>query len=116
MPDSRIKPAMDEIKAVLEKHELCGVIFVASATHTEFLYRLDAPWTCMKHEGSEGIRFRALLAEYPSKDAQKKAIEVSTGVIMGFSTVCTNTAAVFDQLALALGQKFEITNWNRRDG
>lgn len=80
MPDVRIKPAVDEIKAVLEKHDMAAVVFIASPTHVEFLYRLEASWTCIRLEPA-GLRIRA-----NSKDpAQVEALRVSCGTLAGFS-------------------------------
>jgi hypothetical protein len=116
MPHPKIQPAIDEIQAVLARHDLAGVVFVASPTHTQFLLQLDPSWSVIRTEGDNGIRFRALAADYPSKEAHQHAIEVSTGLLMGFSEAMRRTGAMLDQIVVSLGRKFEISHTSRFEG
>lgn len=116
MPDPTIKPAIDEIKAVLAKYDMAAIVFVSSPTHTEFLLKVNTAWSVMRSDGNVGIRFRAVAADFPSKADQKRAIEISTGVVMGFADACRNTAIVLDRLTASLGSHFDISHISRRDG
>lgn len=81
MPDPKIKPVIAEIEAVLKKHDMAGIVFVASKSHTQFLYHLFPKWGCITPQDDGGIRIRA-----KSKDpAQVEALRLSIGMIAGFS-------------------------------
>lgn len=110
---------MDEIKATLEKHDLCAVIILGSPTHSEFLYRLDAKWTCMTHEqlaDAVGLRFKALAVDYPSKAVQKSVVETSCGTLISFCDLARDAASNLGLLVDALKRKFKITHTSTRDG
>lgn len=42
MPDAKLKEAMEEIKAVLTKHDIAAIVLLQSQTHSEFLQRIGA--------------------------------------------------------------------------
>lgn len=115
MPDPKLKLAMEEIKAVLNKHDIAGMCFLASPSHTEFLIKLDATWTCFIHEGGL-LRLRALAKDFPNPAEHKKVIEKSLGVALGFMRTMEHTnqtlAAMVIQASESVGK---ISHWDRQE-
>ena len=114
MPDPILKEAADEIKAVLSKHDIAGIVFLGSQTHSEFVYALCPTWSCAKVEGG-AIRIRALRSEYPSQEAQRKCVEATTGIFCGFQNLCARGLLNMQAIIPALGKHFDISHIERRE-
>lgn len=82
--DPKLKAAMEEIKAVLTKYDIAAVAILQSKTHGEWLNEITPSWSCAKMErdekGRQGIRFKATLQEYGSKEARNEAIRLTAGM------------------------------------
>lgn len=89
MPDPKLKLAMEEIKLVLAKYDIAGAVVLASQTHMEYLNAISPSWSCCWFEPQPGggmlLRVRSKRADYPSRAAQKKSIEDTVGLLMGFA-------------------------------
>ena len=88
MPDPKLKTAMAEIKAVLTKYDIAGVVVLASESHMEYLNHVVASWSCATIEQSGRnvlVRVRAKREDFPSKEAQRKCVSDTIGMIMGFA-------------------------------
>lgn len=112
MPDPKLKTVAAEIKAVLNKHDVAGIVLLTSKTHSEFMYELMPSWSCCIEEQREGgrvVRFRALRKDYPSKEAQQTAISDSVGMVMGLLHLSEGSAAAMGQIALSLGKVMNIS-------
>lgn len=116
MPDAKLEIAMDEMKAVLQKHDLAGVVFVASPTNIEYLYHLDPSWTCLRILPDGGIGARAKREDFPSLEAQKQCVAASVTIVVGFADMGRLMHERFMQLLQALGKKFKITTINVDEG
>jgi len=87
MPDQKLTEAREEIKAVMKKHDVCGMVMLSSPTHTNYLFQLQTSWNCLVDEQDgdfKGVRFRCLRKDYPTKEAWQESQRVSVGVVMGF--------------------------------
>lgn len=75
--DPKLREAMEDIKAVLRKHDIMGCAVLASPTHSEFLCDPSASWSVARIEnlgdGRFGIRFRSKREDWPTKEAQEEA-------------------------------------------
>ena len=93
----KLKKAMEEIKAVLDKHDIAGSIVLHTPGHGEFLMKINPSYSCAFIDhlpgGQQGIRFRSRLQEDHQGDAAKrhKAQE--------------DTANMFDIMSSAVGQE-----------
>lgn len=85
--DPVLKAAMEEIKAVLTKHDIGGVAILQSKTHGEWLNEVCPSWACTKlekHGDKELLRIKALLKDYPSKEAHQETLRLTVSMIFGF--------------------------------
>lgn len=112
MPDPKLQAAVLEIQAVLKKHDIGGVVLLASQTNTHFSYELCPSWSCARVE-ADGIRIKALRKDFASREAQQKVLTDTTGMILGFHTTLLHVAEQMQSLALVLGRHFEISHWDK---
>lgn len=119
MPDSNLKAAMEEIKAVLKKHDCAGLVTLASPSHTEYLYGISPSWSCawlQPMPDGFAIRIRSKLKDYPSKEAQKKSVEATTGMFLAFANMAERQQRQMAQLIAMLGKQFdEISHWEKEE-
>jgi len=110
----KLKEAMAEIKAVLEKHDIAGYVVLYENHLQEFLLKIDPSWSlCFFEEKDDkvGIRFRSKLADFGGdRAAQKNATEVSTGMLRHFADACLRDARIFEMVLSMLAEHFEITH------
>ena len=105
MPDPKLQAIMEEIKPILRKHNVAGLVILASPTHMEHLLELDPPWTCFQYDPDKGfLRVRCKAADYPSRDAQRTVLEASVGTLVGFHDVITKVSSNLDQVLLKIHQ------------
>lgn len=117
--DPKLKAAMEEIKAVLFKYDIAAVAILQSKTHGEWLNEITPSWSCAKMErdekGREGIRFKATLQEYGSKEARNEAIRLTTGMLCGFRDGAIRVQENMEAVAGMVSQKVEIEHVSRFD-
>lgn len=105
---------MEEIKDVLEKHDICGVVMLASQTHVEHFTKVHASWSCARYDG-EMVRFYAKLEDFPSLEAQKECVTDTIGIMVGLMDVCRDMADQLQKLLEHLSHKFQITHRTRAE-
>lgn len=118
MPDVKLQAAMEEIKAVLKKHDIGAYVLLASPTHMEFLREFAPTWSCMWIEEAAGgyaLRIRAKRADFPSEAAHKKCLEDSVGMLLGFADVFVREKAQLDEILKMLGGNMQISHYTRDD-
>ncbi len=98
MPDPKVQAVVDEIQAILRKHDLAGVAFVASPTHTNYLLELTPSWVCMRMEGENTLRIRCKAADFPDKPAADAAMERTVGLVLGIQHACLQTVYQMEDL------------------
>lgn len=112
MPDPKLKDAMEEIKAVLEKYDIGAEVILASETHLEYLHAYDPTWSCASIEklpdGTHGIRVRAKLADFPDREAQKKCLEQTVGMFAGFYDAMEKSQEVMVTVMKMVGEVLEF--------
>lgn len=113
MPSQRLKDAMDEIKPILKKHDCAAIVLLASEEHMEFLYEISPTWSCAVLHPNGQLRIRALASMYPDKATQKKTVERTTGIFLGFLDLLDKAKRDMVGVAVMLGSKFDISHWTR---
>jgi hypothetical protein len=119
MPDPKLKTAMEEIKAVLKKHDIAAVVVLASMTHLEFLRQYQASWNGLKLEQlPEGVelRVRALREDFPSKEAHEECVALSVGTILGFRDALVNEINALGMVAELLAKHIQIEHMTKQEG
>jgi hypothetical protein len=75
----KLKVAMEEIKEILRKHDIAGLVALHTPGFSEYLMKIDPSYSCAKFdtiEGKAGVRIRARLEEdyAGDKEAHEKAL------------------------------------------
>ena len=71
----KLKKAMEEIKEIMEKHDIAGAVFLHTPGFGEQHMKVDPSYSCAFWEykpGQEGIRIRTRLQEDYQGDKQKR--------------------------------------------
>src|SRR5262245_25917454 len=105
MPDPNVQAAVDEILAVLKKHDLAGTCFISSQSHVHYLHHMEATWSCIyfiEDAKGQGVRFRIQRSEFPTDEAYKKASEDSVGLLQGTLDAMRNTSEVYTEILTRL--------------
>jgi hypothetical protein len=116
MPDPKLKTAADEIKAIMRRHDIAGIVMLASPTHLEYLLTIDPSWSCCwMEEHAEGklLRIKAKRADYPDLETQKKVLAESIGMLMGFIDCCNNTTRNLENVVGRISESIGITHSSR---
>ena len=96
--DAKLKEAMAEIKAILDKHDIGGSINLVSKTHSEFRFHFPS-WSAAQFEnGGEGIQIKCKREDYPSKKDQKEALELTCHVLLSIRDLCGKAFMAMDQI------------------
>jgi hypothetical protein len=88
MPDPKLQTAMEQIKAVLRQHDIAAVVLLSSESQVEYLHEIAPSWSCLRFEpapeGRQAVRFKALAKDFSSKEAHKKCLQDTIGMVVGF--------------------------------
>lgn len=104
--DKRYRECMAEIVSVLHKYDMAGAVTVVSKERAMFKYHFPT-WSCILL-GEDNIRFRSKREDYPSKEAQRHATELSAHIIMQMRDVAAQTFDTMERIHKMLAEKFEI--------
>jgi len=112
---------MEEIKAVLNKYDIAGLVIIQSATHAEWLNHISPTWSCARLENVEGdgdavcIRVRALRKDYPTKEAHIQTVAATSGMVIGFADCARKLAENMDGVAEMIGKQIGIEHMGKFD-
>jgi hypothetical protein len=84
----KLKTAMEEIKAILAKHDIGAMVVLHTPGHSEFLNKLNPSYSCIIQTGDH-IRFKSKLADY---GGDKKAWQKKTTDSLNLLQCITETA------------------------
>lgn len=105
---NRLLDVMEEINAVVKKHDLGAVVILSSQKVVTFRMILDATWSAafIEHTpNGPAVRVRAKRADFPTAEAQTKTLEDTIGMFMGFANVVEHLRGMLKGLAEMLGQQ-----------
>lgn len=119
MSDPNAKAGLTEMLAIAKERDLAAMLIVHSANQMEFAMHLNASWSCAWVEPDEGkgmqLRIKSKLADYPSKEAQQKAIEATVGMVLASVGTFENWAKTFLTMGKMLGEKLHIEHMNKEE-
>ena len=82
----KLKVAMEEIKEILNKHDIAGHVVLHTPGHGEYFTKVDPSYSCAFFDmtpGRTGIRFRARLQEdYDGNSAKRQQALTDTSDMM----------------------------------
>lgn len=83
----KLKKAMEEIKDILSRYDVAGLVVIHTPGHTEFLNKLDPTYSCCRQIGDQ-IRVKTRLDDFSgSVTARNKAIEDTSNMLHGLCKV-----------------------------
>jgi len=77
---------MAEIKAILEREDVAGIVIIHTPQFSEFLFRIDPSYSCAAIEGDK-LRIKALKKYFPNLQAWKNKIADTTNMLIHFADV-----------------------------
>lgn len=85
-----IAPVLDEISAVLKKHDMAGLMIVGNRTHMDWRMEVNTTWSCAwlvpaRDMKSSLLRVRSHREDYPSDAAQQADLKMTIGTFVLFS-------------------------------
>lgn len=115
----QIAPVLDEIKEVLKKHDMVGLITVGNSTHTDFLIHVDATWSCARIEKSDEqgyfIRIRSKRDEYPTPEAQKESLDKTVGTFVTWHDLLPVLHQQVEKVLIMCAQHMQIDGKSTRE-
>lgn len=79
----KLKMAMEEIKTILAKYEIGAVVALHLPGFTEYLLKIDPPYSVAKWEGNN-IRIKSTLENFANKEEQGLAINNTVNMLVSF--------------------------------
>lgn len=110
----KLKEAMAEINAILNKHDIGGYIMLHEPGFSEFRTRIDPSWSIARFQsvdGREAIRVRALAADFGGDiEANRKALGDTINMLVHFRDHAERTLHNMEQVLKILSNHAEFTN------
>lgn len=111
MSETSHRECIAEILGVLKRYHMAGAITVVSKERAAFRYHFPT-WSVVKlHEdtgGGVGIRIRSKAADFPSREAQHKANELSAHIVYQMRDVAVNTVGVCNAIAAKMNEVWGV--------
>ena len=113
--DPKLKMAMNEIRGILAKHDIAGLVVLHNPPgHTEYMLQLSPSWSCAKIEG-EAVRVRARIQEDFNGDrkAWTKKVTETLGMLNGITTVGGQMILSMATLSDTVDKVVDATHWDK---
>lgn len=105
MPDEKLLAVIEEIKALLIKHDVAGMVWLASQDSTQYLHQLSPTWSCASFEPAlGGIRFRAKRIDFASREEHVKCLQNTIGMLASFLDVAILAEENLNKILGLVGQ------------
>lgn len=119
MPDPKLRAAQEEIKAILRKYDITGVIVVSSKTHTDFQVEIEATWNAIRVvDGPQGmgIRFRCNAESHPDLKARGEAARLSLSTLLGTVDAMNAVMEGLNTLLIKVGERIPFDHRSDFEG
>lgn len=108
----KLKTAISEIKAVLEKHRITGIVIIHTPGFSEYLNHLTAPYSAIKLDPTGNLRLQLKAKDLPGGEKEAHLLAHDTyNMITHLSDNLQSQAFMY----LALKAKLQA-QWNGEDG
>lgn len=110
----RLKKAAQEIKEILDKHDIAGVVVLHTPGNSEYLVKLDPTYSCVKTENG-GYRIKSNLQEDHKGDKQEqiKVQKETANMLNLLSTTVANIALPIMEMSETMDK---VTNAHHTPG
>lgn len=107
----KLKKVMEEIKAIVKKHDIGAMVVLHSPGYSEYLNHLATSYSCAFIEGDK-LRIRARLQEdfKGDREAWQKKITDTINMLQHFTDVSGPMLLAFFDLIDLIKKKVEIEN------
>lgn len=109
MPDPRLKDCIEELRPILAKYDVAGVVMLASKTHLEFLYELSPSWSCLTQESTPKgrmLRFKATGETHPNVEDKRLVQDLTLGMLAGLNDLAGKAAHDLENAMTMTGINF----------
>jgi inhibitor of KinA sporulation pathway (predicted exonuclease) len=103
----RMSKIVEELQAVLTKHDVAAYIALASPKMGHYCYHLEAKWSAASIEDGQ-VKMRCRQEDGYTKEEVKERATDTVGMVMSLLNLVDNAQKNFLSLALTLGSKFDI--------
>lgn len=118
MSDKQYRDCMAEIIGVLKKYDMAGAITVVAKDRAHFRYHFPT-WSVAQLQeapgGGLGVRLRSKAADFPSKEDQRKANELTAHIIYQMRDCAMNTIGVCKAVIEKMEQAWVVEHNPRAD-
>jgi hypothetical protein len=111
-------PVLDEITAVLKKHDVAGVIIVGNKTHTDWRLEVEPSWSCTRIENFEdhiGVHFRSKRSEYPSREKQVETLRLTVATFLGFGDCLVKLKEQNDAILDVIAHHIDVSHVSKEE-
>jgi hypothetical protein len=100
------RECMAEIIGTLKKYDMAGAITIVDKQRSMFTYHFPT-WSCLIL-GKDQLRFRSKREDYPSAEAQHKAAELSTHIVLQMRDIAAQTFDMMNRVEKTLSETLDI--------
>lgn len=95
----KLKKAMEQIKEILREHDIAAYVVLHTPGYSEYLNHISPSYSCAKHEGDNGVRFKAKAEDYNgSKEVRNQKIKDTVNMVGHFADATSRDALNYIQL------------------
>jgi hypothetical protein len=113
MSETSHRECIAEIMGVLKKHDMAGAITVISKERAAFRYHFPT-WSVVRlqeaPDGGLAVRIKSKLADFPSREAQNTANELSAHIVYQMRDIATNTFGMCMMVAEKMNEHWDVTH------
>jgi hypothetical protein len=106
MSEESYRECMAEIIGILQKYDMAGAITIVSKERSMFKYHFPT-WSVIQ-QSQYHVRFNSMREDFPSKEAQHRATELSAHIIMQMRDIAAVSFADMDRMGGILAEKLDI--------
>ncbi len=116
-----IAPVLEEIAAVLQKHDMAGLVMVANISHTDWRLEISPSWSCaqVKESDDDGhmLRIRSKKADYVNEEDRIRSLEATISTFNTFIDTMRAVSGQLTQVLTMIGRHIDFTSISvREDG
>lgn len=118
MSEKQYRDCMAEIIGVLKKHDMAGAVTVVAKDRAHFRYHFPTWSVVQLHEapgGGLGVRLRSKATDFPSKEAQRTANELTAHIVYQMRDCALNTIGVCATLAEKMDEAWTVEHTPNAD-
>jgi hypothetical protein len=118
MSETSHRECIAEIMGVLKKHDMAGAITVISKERAAFRYHFPT-WSVVKlqeaPDGGLAVRIKSKAADFPSREAQNTANELSAHIVYQTRDIAMNTYGMCTMVAETMSRTGTVTHTPNSD-